>query len=282
VIVAKIETLLEIMSRLRNPVGGCPWDIAQTFASVAPYTLEEAYEVADAIERHDMEGLKGELGDLLLQVVFHAQIAAEAGAFTFDDVVESICQKMVRRHPHVFENVAVESEDQLRQVWEMQKKAEREEKAKRNQPEGSVAANEGEASEKWLSGISSNLPGVTRAVKLQKRAATVGFDWRDHHAVVEKLHEELDELLYAVEHETADEIEDEMGDLLFVCTNIARKLGIDPEMALRRANRKFERRFGVIETLLEKREIPLDGAGIDLLDQLWREAKLQEGKVSQG
>lgn len=263
----KIEKLLEIMARLRDPEKGCPWDIKQTFASVAPYTLEEAYEVADAIEQGDMDALKGELGDLLLQVVFHAQIAKEADLFAFADVVEAICNKLIRRHPHVFADMAVESSAQLHRVWEAEKKAERIESQERKN-----SGNDAQAA-RLLSGISRNLPAVMRAMKLQKRAAAVGFDWQDYRAVIEKLHEELAELIHAAEKQTADEIEDEMGDLLFVCTNIARKLKIDPEMALRRANQKFENRFNLIEDLLEAKKIALEDAGVELLEQLWIEAK---------
>jgi ATP diphosphatase len=218
-----IERLVAIMARLRDPDRGCDWDVAQTWATIAPYTIEEAYEVADAIARNDAADLKDELGDLLLQVVFHSRIAEEAGAFTLADVVASISDKMERRHPHIFGD-AMQSPG-----WENLKAAER----------------SGKADASALAGVAVGLPALMRAVKLQKRAARVGFDWPDDAGPRAKLHEEIEEVAAA----TGDEIEDEIGDLLFSAVNWARHLGVDPEAALRRGNAKFERRFRGMETL---------------------------------
>ena len=227
--------LLEIMRRLRDPETGCPWDIEQDFATIAPYTIEEAYEVADAIERQDWDDLRGELGDLLFQSVFHAQMAAEAGLFTFDDVANTMSDKMVARHPHVFgDETRDKSAEQQTRDWETVKAAERADKAQNG----------------TLDGVALGLPALLRAVKLQKRAARVGFDWPDIGQVVDKIIEEAGELAEARETMTQTEIEEEFGDMLFVMTNLARHLDLDPEEALRDANAKFERRFRGVEARL--------------------------------
>jgi ATP diphosphatase len=266
-----IGELLAIMARLRQPVGGCPWDVAQTFATIAPYTIEEAYEVADAIDRGDMADLRDELGDLLLQVVFHARMAEEQGAFDFPGVVAAIVDKMVRRHPHVFAGTDPEkdAEAQLRE-WEALKRAERE------------AAGGADASA--LAGIARGLPEWQRAIKLQKRAATVGFDWPGPEPVVAKLHEEIEEAraefaaVAAAPGDAAaqDRLEDEIGDLLFVCANLARHAKVDPGTALRRANAKFERRFRSMETLAAADGVHLRDLPLDAQEAYWVRAKLAE------
>jgi len=252
-----VDELLEIMAALRAPGTGCPWDLEQNFRTIAPYTVEEAYEVADAIERGDMASLQGELGDLLFQVVFHARIAEEEGAFAFQDVAQEIVDKMRRRHPHVFgEADARDAEEQTRQ-WEAQKAEER------------VA--KGQAG--ILDDVPLSLPGMTRAVKLQKRAARVGFDWTDPRDVLNKLTEETGELLAVMDEGNKDRIEDEFGDLLFVMANLARHLDVEPEAAIRRANEKFRRRFHHIETALEAAGRKPAGATLDEMEALWVEAK---------
>ncbi|WP_257389478.1 nucleoside triphosphate pyrophosphohydrolase [Tahibacter caeni] len=262
---ASIDELLAIMAALRNPAGGCPWDLQQNFATIAPYTIEEAYEVADAIDRGDMAALCDELGDLLFQVVFHAQMAREAGHFDFGDVVAAICAKMLRRHPHVFGEAAVADAQAQTVAWEAHKRAER--------------AARGEDDRSALAGISRGLPEWQRALKLQKRAATVGFDWPDVEPVLAKLHEEIDE----VRTEFADgadpaRLTDEIGDLLFVCVNVARHANVDVSTALRHANAKFERRFRRMEQLAG------DGglAALDLAaqDRLWDAAKVEERRAA--
>ena len=257
-----IERLLGVMARLRDPDGGCPWDLEQTFASIAPYTIEEAYEVADAVERGDLDELKGELGDLLLQVVFHAQIASERGDFRFEDVVAAICEKMIRRHPHVFGDADVADADAQTVAWEAMKAAERAAKGE-DKPAG------------VLDGVARGLPGLTRAVKLQNRAARVGFDWPSSDNVIDKLIEESRELADAKGGDP-DALEDEMGDLLFVVANLARHLGVDPETALRRANAKFERRFAHIEAGLATEGRSPNEATLDEMDAYWNEAKRLE------
>jgi len=250
--------LLEIMRRLRNPESGCPWDIEQTFATIAPYTIEEAYEVADAIDRQDWDELKGELGDLLFQSVFHAQMAEEAGYFKFDEVADTMSDKMVARHPHVFgdENREKSAEQQTRD-WETIKAAER----------------AGKKQQGTLDGVAKGLPALLRALKLQKRAARVGFDWPETTMVLDKIKEEADELVEAKDHLTADEIEEEMGDLLFVMANLARHLKIDPEAALRRANSKFVRRFEYIEDQLRLRGKTPDQSSLEEMDAIWNEIR---------
>ncbi len=268
---AEIDGLLDIMARLRDPERGCPWDVKQDFASVAPYTIEEAYEVADAIQRGDMPELRDELGDLLLQVVFHARMAEEAGHFAFADVVAAISDKLVRRHPHVFgDDVPKDSAEAQLAEWEALKRAER-------------AAN-GDADTSVLAGIARGLPEWQRAVKLQKRAATVGFDWPGPEPVIAKLHEEIEEVrvefaaVAAAPGEAAalDRLEDELGDLLFVAANLTRHAKIDFGAALRRANGKFERRFRRMEALAAADGTTLAGLSLDDQDGYWNRAKAEE------
>lgn len=259
--VRHVDALLGIMARLRDPLGGCPWDLEQTFATIAPYTLEEAYEVADAIQRGDLAGLKEELGDLLLQVVFHSQMASESGAFTFADVVEAICTKMIRRHPHVFGDAKVASAGEQTVAWEEHKRQER-------------AARSGGG---VLDDVPMALPALVRAVKLQKRAATVGFDWRERAPIMRKLHEEIGELEEALgAGAPASKLADELGDMLFVCANIARHLGVDPEEALRGTNAKFVRRFAHVEAKIAESGRKLGEATLEEMDAAWDEAKALE------
>ncbi len=258
---AGIERLLEIMRRLRDPQSGCPWDIEQDFASIAPYTIEEAYEVADAIEREAWDELKGELGDLLFQSVFHAQMAEEAGHFTFQDVVRTMSDKMVARHPHVFGDESRDkSATQQTRDWEAIKAAERAEKAQKG----------------TLDGVAANLPALLRAWKLQKRAARVGFDWPDASHVLDKIVEEAKELEAARDGASPDRIEEEFGDLLFVMANLARHLGVEPETALRRANAKFIRRFEAVERKLAERGRTPQQSDLAEMDALWDEVKAEE------
>lgn len=255
---AGIERLLEIMRRLRNPEGGCPWDIEQDFASIAPYTIEEAYEVADAIEREAWDELKGELGDLLFQSVFHAQMAAEAGHFTFQDVVTTMSNKMVSRHPHVFGDESREkSAEQQTADWEAIKAAER----------------AGKAQQGTLDGVAVGLPALLRAYKLQKRAARVGFDWPTTNEVIDKIAEEAAELVEARDSLSQDEVEEEFGDLMFVMANLGRHLGVEPEAALRRANAKFIRRFEGVEAKLAARGKRPEDSDLAEMDALWDEVK---------
>lgn len=247
----KTDALLEIMAQLRDPDDGCPWDIEQDFSTIAPYTIEEAYEVADAIERGDFDGLKDELGDLLFQVVFHAQMAREAGHFEYSDVVHAICEKMTRRHPHVFASAPVRNAQEQTVAWEEQKRAER-------GKTGDTSA---------LAGITAGIPEWQRAGKLQKAAARVGFDWAEEAAVYAKVFEELEELRGA---SAPEEIEEELGDLLFACVNLARHKKVDVGVALRRANRKFETRFRAMEALGGDEFSSLD---LDAKEALWQAVK---------
>ena len=258
-----VAWLIDIMARLRHPEHGCPWDIQQTFQTIAPYTIEEAYEVADAIEREDLEGLRDELGDLLLQVVYHARMAEESGAFRFDDVVEAICRKMIRRHPHVFGDETVADASAQTEAWERLKAQEREQG--RDQQED----------QSHLAGIARGLPALMRAGKLGRRAAAAGFDWPDLEGVIAKLHEELAEL----ESELDDDVrmEEEVGDLLFTVVNLCRHRGLDPERALRRSNARFERRFRAMETALARSGKSVSDADADQLDAAWQEVKRSEG-----
>jgi MazG family protein len=258
--------LLAVMARLRDPAGGCPWDREQTFATIAPYTIEEAYEVADAIQRGDWAGLREELGDLLLQVAYHARMAEEAGLFDFDAVAAGIADKMVRRHPHVFGGgAAVESAGAQSVAWEEQKARERRHKA---------VAEDGGAPASVLDDVPVALPALTRAAKLQRRAARVGFDWPEARPVLDKLREEIGELEAELDGGgPAGRLEDEVGDLLFSAVNLARHLAIDPEAALRRASAKFERRFRAVEAALAAEGRDPAGAGLDELERLWQVAK---------
>lgn len=252
-----LERLALIMSCLRTPEGGCPWDLEQDFDTIAPYTIEEAYEVADAIARRDWDGLKGELGDLLFQSVYHGQMAAEAGHFTLNDVIRAISDKMVARHPHVFGDAQIDSAEAQTKAWEEVKAAER----------------AGRAQTGVLDDVPVGHAGLTRAVKLQKRAARVGFDWPEVGQVVDKIAEESRELIQA---ETPEERFEEYGDLLFVMANLARHLEIDPEAALRAANDKFTRRFGAIETALAAQGRTPQDSTLEEMDALWNAAKLAE------
>jgi ATP diphosphatase len=254
-----ISRLVDIMARLRRPVDGCPWDLAQDFASIRHYTIEEAYEVADAIERGNFDDLREELGDLLLQPVFHAQMAAEAGLFDFGDVVEAITEKLIRRHPHVFGEEAARNAGGAKAKWDEIKAGERAAKAEKRGAPGSV-----------LDDVPNGMPALVRAEKLTKRAATVGFDWPDVAAVMVKVHEETDELLAATDDKERHE---EMGDLLFAVANLARHLGIDPEAALRDANAKFTRRFHYIEDRARQDGTPIETAGLARLDGYWNEVR---------
>jgi nucleoside triphosphate diphosphatase len=256
-----IDALLALMARLRDPVAGCPWDVEQSFATIAPYTIEEAYEVADAIQRGDLKGLREELGDLLFQVVFHARMAQEQGAFAFADVAADLTAKMTARHPHVFGNGAARTAEEQTQAWEAMKAAERAAKA------------QGRPSS-LLDDVPLALPALTRAEKLTKRAARIGFDWPNPEAVLEKLAEELDEVADARRQGDAAHVAEEVGDLLFVVANLARKLNVDPEEALRQANVKFTRRFQVVEARL--REEPAAEGDLEALEGFWQEAKRAE------
>ncbi len=258
-----IDQLLSIMARLRDPERGCPWDVEQTFASIAPYTVEEAYEVADAIERGDLGDLRDELGDLLLQVVFHARMAEEAGRFDFDDVVRAIVGKLIRRHPHVFGDEAQRSSAEQTRAWEAIKTQERSAKA--------VDRRAG-----VLDDVPTGLPAMTRAVKLTKRAGRVGFDWPSAAEVLEKLREETAELEVEIARGDARAMREELGDLLFVCANLARKLDIEPEDALRAANAKFIRRFAAIEDALRGQGRTPEQAGLQEMEALWTAAKQAE------
>lgn len=258
-----ISSLVEIMAALRNPDGGCPWDLEQDYASIAPYTIEEAYEVFDAIERKDFPHLKDELGDLLFQAVYHAQMASEDKHFNFDDVVQNICEKMIRRHPHVFGDAGTRTSEGQTVAWEEIKAAER--------------AQKGQTSEGVLDGLPLALPALLRSLKLQKRAARVGFDWPDVAGVIDKFSEEVEEFYDEMpEPIDTDRLEDEFGDALFALVNVGRHFKLDPEKALRRANGKFVRRFEHIEKrLLEGGKTPGD-VDLDTMEALWIEAKGNE------
>ncbi len=256
-----IETLLQIMARLRDPEHGCPWDVRQDFASIVPYTIEEAYEVADAIDRSDMAALRDELGDLLLQVVFHARMAEEADEFQFADVVAAICDKMLRRHPHVFGDAEVADAQAQSQAWEEHKRLER-----------------GGDDDSVLAGIARGLPEWQRALKLHKRAATVGFDWPDAGAVLDKLEEEIAEVRAELsDGSDRERLTDEIGDILFVCVNLARKAGVDTSAALRHANAKFERRFRAMEALAAADGVALAKLDLDAQEALWQRVKRHSG-----
>jgi tetrapyrrole methylase family protein/MazG family protein/ATP diphosphatase len=276
---AAIDRLLGIMRRLRDPQQGCPWDLQQDFRSIAPYTIEEAYEVTDAIERGSLQELRGELGDLLFQVVFHSQLAQEQGAFSFDDVVAGICDKMERRHPHVFGAAEIADADTQSVAWEELKRREREAAGQQNNVRVGV-----------LAGVPVALPALSRASKLGKRAAQVGFEWPDIHGALDKVGEEINELRVEVDrvqndpanHESPNHeshraaLEDELGDVLFSIVNVARYLKIDPERALRGANAKFERRFGYVEAQLHQRGTTPAQSTLEEMDELWEEGKREE------
>jgi nucleoside triphosphate diphosphatase len=267
-----IRRLNEIMAALRTPETGCPWDLEQTFATIVPYTLEEAYEVADAIERGDVADLRDELGDLLLQVVFHARMAEEEGRFDFGDVVDAITRKLIRRHPHVFGEARDLSSDEVKALWGRIKAEEKRERAAARRAAGMPA----EAESGALAGVPLALPALTRALKLQQKAGKVGFDWNDPRAVLAKLREEIDEVEAELDANDAERVAGEVGDLLFAVANLARHLNVDPEAALRGASAKFERRFAHIEARLgEAGRAPTD-ATLDEMEALWSEAKQRE------
>jgi nucleoside triphosphate diphosphatase len=267
----EIARLLEIMAALRAPATGCPWDLQQNFATIAPYTIEEAYEVADAIARGDLGDLRDELGDLLLQVVFHARMAEERGAFDFGDVVEAITEKLLRRHPHVFGDMRGLGSAAVEGLWERIKAEERAERARRT-PGPDVKAGEDGA----LAGVPVSLPALTRALKLQAKASKVGFDWNDPGAVLAKIHEEAHEIEADLARGDGAAARTEVGDLLFAVVNLARHLEADPEAVLRSANQKFERRFASIERALAERGKTPAGSTLAEMDALWNEAKAAE------
>lgn len=254
-------TLLDVMAKLRDPEHGCPWDIEQSFETISPYTIEEAYEVADAIERNDMQALREELGDLLLQVVFHAQMAKDQNLFEFEDVAHGIAQKMIDRHPHVFGDTRFETVEQQKAHWESLKQQEREKKSGE-----SLSA---------LAGVALALPALTRAEKIQKRAARVGFDWDELTPVLDKLDEELNELWQAAASKEQGAIEDELGDLLFSVTNVARHMKVDPELALKKATAKFEARFKHVEKAVRANGSEVSDTSAEVLDQYWRQSKTE-------
>ena len=260
---AEISRLIKVMARLRDPESGCPWDIEQTFETIAPYTIEEAYEVAEAIAQQDMPALKEELGDLLLQVVYHSRMAEEDGNFDFDSVAKTITDKMIRRHPHVFGDDSVATADAQTANWETQKAAERAKKAEAGGQRPSA-----------IDGVPLPLPALTRAEKLTKRAARVGFDWPNVSQVFDKLAEEIGELQAEIDSGApADRLEDELGDMLFCVANLARHLKVDPEEALRRTNRKFERRFRAVEDSFAAEDRDIAEASLDEMEERWQTAK---------
>jgi ATP diphosphatase len=253
----KIADLLQLMEKLRDPNSGCPWDLQQSFGTIAPYTIEEAYEVAEAIQQADMPALRDELGDLLFQVVFHSRLAEEQELFCFDDVVTAICDKLTRRHPHVFagENVP---EEELAKRWEAEKRKEK----------GAAEA------VSVLDGVSAHQPAINQAYKLQKKAASVGFDWASVEPVIEKLDEEITEIKHEIgQPDNQQRIEEELGDVLFSCINLARHLNINPEWSLRGANKRFSERFLYIEKHLDNKGLNIEECSLDLLGELWNEAK---------
>jgi ATP diphosphatase len=260
---ANIDKLIEVMARLRHPSEGCPWDVEQTFETIVPYTIEEAYEVADAVERRDMEALREELGDLLLQVVFHSRMAEEQDDFVFDDVAAAIADKLIRRHPHVFGDDRASDKAAVKETWESLKAAERASKAAKDGRSASV-----------LDDVPAAFPALMRAEKLQKRAARIGFDWPDVAPVLEKVVEELDELKSEIDSGgNSERLSDEAGDLLFSCVNVLRHLNVDPEAALRGANAKFERRFRAVEAALASEDRQPHDADLAELEALWERAK---------
>ncbi|KLN61330.1 nucleoside triphosphate hydrolase [Kiloniella spongiae] len=265
-----ISRLIDLMKDLRDPDGGCPWDIEQTFRTIAPYTIEEAYEVADAIEKNDPASLKDELGDLLLQVVYHAQIAKDENLFDFESVAQAITEKMINRHPHVYAEISHDNVEEQKLAWEELKAKERENKR-------------GKKEESVLDGITIGLPAATRAIKLQNRAAKVGFDWPNLSPVIDKVYEEIDELkdvLQSDQHDNTldkhDRAEDELGDILFSVVNLARHLDIDPEQALRRTNQKFENRFRTVEKTIKENGLNIKNTSLEYMENIWILSKENE------
>jgi ATP diphosphatase len=265
-----ISRLIEIMAALRTPGSGCPWDLEQDFASIAPYTLEEAYEVADAIEREDMDDLRDELGDLLLQVAFHARMAEELGEFAFGDVVEAITTKMIRRHPHVFGPQAVPGAKLAKGMWDRIKAEEKAERRRARLARGLDPEDHGKG---FLDGIPPALPALVRALKLQQKAAQVGFDWKEAAPILEKIEEEIGELREAIASGDRNAMTDEFGDVLFALVNYGRHIGIDAETALRQTNEKFRSRFHTVERRLDESGSSLDAATLDEMENLWQQAK---------
>jgi len=265
-----INDLIAIMAALRTPVTGCPWDLEQSFATIAPYTIEEAYEVADAIERGDLLDLRDELGDLLLQVVFHARLAEEQGRFQFGDVVQAITSKLIRRHPHVFGNAQDLTPEAVKTLWAEIKAQEKADKLAERQANGIVAD---PVLTSLLADIPYNLPALTRAEKLQAKASKVGFDWNDASLVLEKIREETSEIEEALATQDQDNIEEEIGDLLFVVANLARHLSVNPEEALRKANFKFIRRFNYIENNMKLLDKDIQDASLEEMERFWNEAR---------
>lgn len=269
-----IAELLKLMAALRHPETGCPWDVKQNFETIKPYTIEEAYEVADAIERQDLEDLKDELGDLLFQVVFHAQMAEEAGAFSFGDVVEAITTKMIRRHPHVFARSEVNTPEAVKLQWAEIKAAEKKDRAERRARRGLVDTSD----TGLLDDVPRHQPALSEALKLQERAATVGFDWSEAEPILDKIEEEIGELREALRGGNSSKIKDELGDLIFALVNIGRHVKTEPEQALRGTNTKFRNRFKYIETELKKLDKDTADASLDEMEALWQAAKGFEPK----
>lgn len=272
-----ISRLIEIMAALRNPQTGCPWDIVQTFETIKPYTIEEAYEVSDAIERKDMDDLCDELGDLLLQVVFHARMAEEAGDFSFGDVVEAITRKMIRRHPHVFAVSDADTPDAVKLQWDEIKAEEKRERTERRAKRG--ISEDFKAG--FLGSVQRSFPALTEALKLQERAAKVGFDWSAPEPILDKIEEEIGELRVALASGDKAKVSDELGDLIFAVVNIGRHVKADPEQALRGTNTKFRRRFNHIETTLEAEGETLEGASLERMEDIWQAAKAIERQLAE-
>ncbi|POO57401.1 nucleoside triphosphate pyrophosphohydrolase [Agrobacterium rosae] len=270
-----ISRLIEIMEALRQPETGCPWDIVQTFETIKPYTVEEAYEVADAIERNDMDDLCDELGDLLLQVVFHSRIAQEMGEFSFGDVVHAVTSKMIRRHPHVFAKSDADTPESVKIQWDVIKAQEKRDRAQRRAQRGT-----GEDSKAgFLGSIQRTQPALTEALKLQEQAARVGFDWSAPEPILDKIEEEIRELREALKDGKPEKVSDELGDLIFALVNIGRHVKVDPENALRGTNTKFRRRFRHIETTLAENGETLEAATLDRMEQIWQAAKDIERQI---
>ncbi|MDL2398622.1 nucleoside triphosphate pyrophosphohydrolase [Rhizobium mayense] len=272
-----ISRLIEVMAALRNPETGCPWDIVQSFETIKPYTIEEAYEVSDAIERKDMDDLCEELGDLLLQVVYHARMAEEAGEFSFGDVVEAITRKMIRRHPHVFAVSSADTPDAVKVQWEEIKADEKRERAERRARRGISE----DFKTGFLGSVQRSFPALTEALKLQERAANVGFDWSAPEPILDKIEEEIDELRVALASGDKAKVSDELGDLIFAVVNIGRHVNADPEQALRGTNTKFRRRFNHIETTLAAEGETLDGASLERMEDIWQAAKVIERQLAE-
>lgn len=270
-----LSRLIEIMAALRNPETGCPWDIVQTFETIKPYTIEEAYEVSDAIERNDMDDLCDELGDLLLQVVFHARMAEEAGEFSFGDVVEAITRKMIRRHPHVFARSKADTPDAVKKQWDDIKQAEKRERAERRAARGISE----DFKTGFLGSVQRSFPALTEALKLQERAAKVGFDWSAPEPILDKIEEEIGELREALASGDHAKVSDELGDLIFAVVNIGRHVKADPEQSLRGTNTKFRRRFSHIETSLQAEGETLEAATLERMEALWQAAKAIERQL---